>query len=88
MKKPRTFSDLINDPRVSNYSDERCDGICNDGLWLYLMPGWVYDNHTNTVHDFTVAECCLAMSYIGYQPEVYYDATHLPHEQRCLLPAG
>lgn len=88
MRKPRTLADLLNDPRVSNYSDERCDGICNDGLWLYLMPGWVWDGHTNTVHEFTVAECCAALHEVRYQPEAYFDAVYNPGEARCLLPGG
>lgn len=87
MKAPRTLRALINDPRVASFSDER-QGYCNDGLWLYLMPGWVYDHHTNTVHEYTVAECCQAMKDTAYAPEAYYDAVYGQNDPRCLLPGG
>lgn len=88
MKQPRTFSGLINDARVAHFSDERYDGLTSDGLWLYLMPGWVYDGFMNTVHEYTVADCCRAMKCVRYQPETYYDVVCTPHEPRYLLPAG
>ena len=39
MKKPRTYKQLRNDPRVSDWSDER--DMDEGGLWIYLAPGWV-----------------------------------------------
>ena len=89
MKKPRTFTDLINDPRVSNYSDERFGGNDNDGLWLYLKPGWICtSSDTNCVHEWTVADCCDALHESQYNPEWYYDSTYAVDEARLLLPAG
>lgn len=88
MRAPRTLDQLLNDPRVANFSDERTGGMCNDGLWLYLMPGWVVDGCSGTVHEYTVADCCHAMRETAYEPEAYYGAIYGPSELRCLLPGG
>lgn len=51
---PKTLKALLNDPRVTDWSDERGS---EDGIWIYLVAG--YDNgdpETHAVHEDTVAE--------------------------------
>ncbi len=89
MRKPRTYKQLREDPRVSDWSDERTGGMCNDGLWIYLMPGWVTDEGLLTVREDTVAECCDCVSWSRYSPEEW--VTAMDPRQECLpslLPAG
>ena len=89
MKKPRTYKQLKQDPRVSDWSDERSGGMCNDGLWIYLMPGWVTCEGLLTVHEWTVAECCDCVSWARYSPEEYTQAMDPMGEcLPSLLPAG
>ena len=90
MRKPRTYKQLQQDPRVADWSDERSGGIHNDGLWIYLAPGWVtaFEGQT-TIHEDTVAACCLDVSLAEYNPEAWAE-----HQRWCgtqnpwLLPAG
>ena len=90
MRKPRTYKQLQEDPRVADWSDERSGGIYNDGLWIYLAPGWVtaFEGLT-TIHEDTVAACCLDVSLAEYNPEAWVE-----HQRSCgtqnpwLLPAG
>ena len=90
MKKPRSFKQIQQDIRVSDWSDERSGGICNDGLWIYLAPGWVTAfEGTTTIHEDTVAVCCEEVALAKYDPEAWAEAqrwmgTHNP----WLLPAG
>jgi hypothetical protein len=90
MKKPRTWTDLIADPRVSSYSDERYPKECSEGLWLYLAPGWVGEHGSGcgTVHETTVAECCKALGEACYAPESWYGSCFTPQMLRPLLPGG
>lgn len=37
MRNPRTLRELKADPRVSSIGDER---DTDDGVWVYLAPGW------------------------------------------------
>jgi hypothetical protein len=42
------------DPRVSDISDERA---YDEGVWVYLVPGWVSDStDTGTIHERTLAD--------------------------------
>ena len=89
MKKPRTYKQLKQDPRVSDWSDERSGGMCNDGLWIYLAPGWVTCEGLLTIHEDTVAECCDCVSWAYYSPEDWTQA--MDPRGECLhkfLPAG
>ena len=92
MKKPRTYKQLQQDPRVADWSDERSGGMCNDGLWIYLAPGWVTDEGLNTIHEWTVAECCDCLSWARYSPDEWRQALQgqQAHELKNveLLPAG
>ena len=90
MKKPRSFKQLKQDPRVSDWSDERApDGMCNDGLWIYLAPGWVTCEGLVTIHEWTVAECCDCLSWARYSPEEWVKAMeYRPDSKPELLPAG
>jgi hypothetical protein len=88
MKKPRTYKQLRNDPRVSDWSDERSMGACNDGLWIYLAPGWVtWGECLLTIHEWTVAECCDDVALAVYSPEDWVDAAQF-NGSPSLLPAG
>ena len=89
MKKPRTYKQLQQDARVSDWSDERSMGMCNDGLWIYLAPGWVTDEGLLTIHEYTVAECCDCITWTRYSPEEYLGALHpMDRQKPSLLPAG
>ena len=90
MRKPRTYKQLQEDPRVADWSDERSGGIYNDGLWIYLAPGWVtaFEGLT-TIHEDTVAACCLDVHLAEYNPEAWVGAQQLMGDQKpWLLPAG
>ena len=89
MKKPRTYKQLQQDPRVSDWSDERSPGPFNEGLWIYLAPGWVTVEGLLTIHEDTVAECCDCVSWARYSPQEWTQA--MDPMQECLptlLPAG
>ena len=62
MKKPRTYKQLKQDPRVSDWSDERSGGMCNDVFGSTPAPGWVTCEGLLTIHEDTVAECCDCVS--------------------------
>lgn len=83
MKKPRTFKQLQQDPRVSDWSDERS---CDDGLWIYLAPGWVtIFEGLNTIHEDTVADCCLDVHLAKYDPDAWVQSHHLRDDQKHWL---
>lgn len=89
MRKPRTYKQLQRDPRVSDWSDERSHGPFNEGLWIYLAPGWVTDDGLLTIHEETVAECCDCVAWARYSPEEW--ASAIDPMKECLpslLPAG
>ena len=58
LRKPRSFADLIKDPRVESWSDERFgDSEGGDGIWLYLArPWWCPDSDLGCVHEWTVRD--------------------------------
>ena len=86
MKNPQTLQQLRKDFRVESVSDER-GGWYNDGIWLYLRPGWTYENYVSSVHEFTVKECCEELKCgVSYNPDVYYDVTHGKNDLRKFLP--
>ena len=90
MKKPRTYKQLQQDPRVADWSDERSGGIHNDGLWIYLTPGWVtaFEGQT-TIHEDTVALCCDEVALAEYNPEAWAAAQRSMGDAKpWLLPAG
>jgi hypothetical protein len=91
MKKPRTYKQLQQDPRVSDWSDERNPGVFNEGLWIYLSPGWVTDEGMMTIHEDTVAACCLEVQFAEYDPDAWAYAMDPMKTCRAglgLLPAG
>lgn len=89
MTKPRTFDQLTHDQRVADFSDERQNGRYSEGIWLYLMPGWVVaDGHCATVHEWTVRECAEELVRCRYSPDEWVDSCLTPAEPRPLLPAG
>lgn len=61
LKKPRTIADLKNDPRTTDFSDERGS---EDGIWVYLIAGLCSDPETHAVHEDTVAEVCAALASV------------------------
>ncbi|MAH29425.1 MAG: hypothetical protein CL959_01920 [Euryarchaeota archaeon] len=89
MRKPRTYKQLQQDPRVEDWSDERSGGIYNEGLWIYLAPGWVTDEGLLTIHEDTVKQCCDCLVWARYSPEEWVAAQDLMFRQQpWLLPAG
>jgi hypothetical protein len=92
MKTPRTFKDLCADSRVEDYSDERSQGTYNEGIWLYLMPGWVTPEGSTQIHEQTVRECSSELADCCYQPEEWagwvISQLASPSPQIPLLPAG
>ena len=89
MTKPKTFEQLTLDPRVADFSDERQRGRYNEGIWLYLMPGWVVaEGHCASVHEWTVKECADELARCRYSPDTWVDSCLTPEEAHPLLPAG
>ena len=88
MRKPRTYKQLREDPRVSDWSDERSMGAFNEGLWIYLAPGWVTDEGLLTIHEDTVAECCDCLSWSRYSPEEWNAAMDPTKECLSLMLPG
>ena len=56
---PRTVRDLSDHPAVYVVSNETAT---QDGYWVYLKPGYVWDGTTSHVHEPTVKACCEAMA--------------------------
>ena len=88
MKTPRTFKELLADPRVQDHSDERCAGIFNEGLWLYLAPGWVTDYGTTAVHEWTIKDCCECLARTSYCPDEWEAILAMENASVGLCPAG
>jgi len=91
MRKPRTYKQLREDPRVSDWSDER--DMDEGGLWIYLANGWVADDGVSTIHEDTVKTCCDCLSWCRYDPEQWYATTGQYGTDEVLndvqlLPAG
>lgn len=89
MRKPRTYKQLKADPRVSDWSDERHPCMHSNGLWIYLAPGWVtaFEGLT-TIHEDTVAECCLEVATAQYDPDAWVAAQGHACGLIDYLPAG
>ena len=61
MKKVRTLSQAVYDPRVVDWSDER--GEFNDGVWLYLArPWWCPDTDFAHVREWNVRDLCRSLN--------------------------
>lgn len=90
MRKPRTYKQLQQDPRVGDWSDERSMGAYNEGLWIYLAPGWVTAfEWLTTIHEDTVSICCDEVHLAEYNPEAWVSAMqYADHQKPALLPAG
>ena len=54
----RVIQKLIDDPRVSEVSDERGS---DDGFWVYLKPGWIWQCEVHCVHEDTPSACLIEM---------------------------
>ena len=53
-KKIRSWSDLENDPRVEQVSDERAS---DDGYWVYLKPDYINEHmECGIIHERTFAD--------------------------------
>ena len=86
MKTPRTFKELINDPRIKDYSDERVGQYY--GIWLYLSPGWVTDEGLLTIHEWSVKDCVIPLKHCRYSPEEYIGALGESPSNALLLPGN
>ena len=87
-----TFAQMTVDHRVSDWSDERSAGGCyNEGIWLYLAPGWVTGEGLLTIHEMTVRECSSELMCTRYDPEAWVAALQGQYAHQIqveLLPAG
>ena len=80
-----TFAQMTVDHRVGDYSDERYDGgYYNEGIWLYLAPGWVTSEGLLTIHEMTVRECSSELQAARYSPDEWLQA--LQGNQALELP--
>jgi len=83
-----TFAQMTVDHRVLDWSDERR----GNGIWLYLVPGWVTGEGLLTIHEMTVRECSSKLQEARYSPEEWTQALQgtmaleLPSE--ALLPGN
>jgi hypothetical protein len=63
VKKVRTLAQVLADPRVASWSDERGPGFNNDGIWLYLkFPWFCPDTDLPTVHEWNVRDLCRSLN--------------------------
>ena len=62
---PRTVRELSDHPAVHVVSNETAT---QDGYWVYLKPGYVWDGTTSHVHEPTVKACCEAMADVRWDP--------------------
>ena len=62
---PRTVRELSDHPAVCVVSNETAT---QDGYWVYLKPGYVWDGTTSHVHEPTVKACCEAMADVRWDP--------------------
>lgn len=88
-----TFAQMIIDHRVDDYSDERYPGGCyNEGIWLYLAPGWVTGEGLLTIHEMTIRECSSELQATRYSPDEWIQSLQgsqaLKLPQEALLPGN
>jgi hypothetical protein len=59
MKRPRTLTDLKNDPRVDSVHQEDCH-YEGKSWWCYLKAGWQDSSNPtcHTIHEKTLKEVC------------------------------
>jgi|TARA_R100000479_G_scaffold167898_1_gene108545 hypothetical protein len=62
---PRTLRELSDHPAVHVVENET---DTQDGYWVYLKPGYVWDGTTSHVHEPTVKACCEAMADVRWDP--------------------
>ena len=62
---PRTVRELSDHPAVDVVVNETATG---SGYWVYLKPGYVWDETTSHVHESTVKACCEAMAAVRWDP--------------------
>jgi len=67
----RTFADLEAHPWVDWIDDSR---HLDDGLHLYLRPGFVWDGTTSAVRESTVREVCQAFRDVTWDPAAWGEA--------------
>jgi hypothetical protein len=68
---PRTFADLEAHPWVDWIDDSR---HLDDGLHVYLKPGFVWDGTTSAVRESTVREACQAFRDVTWDPAAWGEA--------------
>lgn len=62
MMNPKTLAQMINDPRVESFSDERGSG---SGLWFDLKDGFMCSlTETHTVTEDSIAECVDSFRFV------------------------
>ena len=71
IRLPRTFADLEAHPWVDWIDDSR---HLDDGLHLYLRPGFVWDGTTSAVRESTVREVCQAFRDVTWDPAAWGEA--------------
>lgn len=72
IRKPRSWSEVIRDPRVESWSDERGLGRDpGDGLWVYLRrPWWSHSTSLSCIHEYTVAKVITELCAATEEPEL------------------
>ena len=88
MLTPKTFKKLCQDPRVDDWSDERSRGSYNEGIWLYLAPGWVTGEGLLEIHETTVKDCAYELMLTRYSPDEWAQAMGAPGGLLELLPGA
>ena len=84
-----TFAQMTADHRVSDWSDERSvGGYYNDGIWLYLAPGWVTDEGLTTIHETTVRECSSELQAARYSPCLLYTSPSPRDKRQSRMPSS
>ena len=82
---PRTVRELSDHPAVHVVSNETAT---QDGYWVYLKPGYVWDGTTSHVHEPTVKGCCEAMADVRWDPVAWGHACGASEQEVADLEAN
>lgn len=74
MRNPRTFKELLADPRVADgWWEYDGDGDTHKerdkpSLWIYLGKGWYDERDRSCIHTKTVKEACARIRDFSFDP--------------------
>jgi len=82
----KTLQLVAENPGVDSVSDQRSS---NDGIWVYLNPGWLTSDNMAGIHENTATDCLREVKHCRYDPAGWYARYIWAYpESTGLLPAG